>query len=302
MPQEHQTDRLTAAVARPDSPDRFTRRYQGLLDHYQLHGRRTNSASPHENGDVEQRHHRFKTAVDQALMLRGSRDFTSLKQYEIFLRDLTRQLNQGRKERFGKEQERLKPLPSTRLETCSRVDVKVNRGSTIRVHRNTYSVHSRLIGERVTVRLYHDHLDVWYGQKCVEQIPRLHGRNKHHIQYRHIIDWLVRKPGAFGNYRYRSDLFPDSRFRMAYDHLKDHHAAGKADVEYLRILQIAAKEGEAYVDDVLSHLLHAGEPISSDRVKELVKAGAGIKTITDVEISPVFLPAYDLLIGMEVKR
>ena len=87
--------------------------------------------------------------------------------------------------------------------------------------RNSYSVNSRLIGAQVEARLYLDHVEVWYGQKKVEDLPRLRGRGKHRIDYRHIIEWLVRKPGAFENYRYQEDLFPTSRFRMAYDALRE---------------------------------------------------------------------------------
>jgi hypothetical protein len=68
-----------------------------------------------------------------------------------------------------------------------------------------------------------EHLEVWYAQQRIDTIPRLRGEGKHRIQYRHIIDWLVRKPGAFENYRYREDLFPTHRFRMAYDWLKRAH-------------------------------------------------------------------------------
>ncbi len=300
VPREHQTDRLTAAVNRPDNPEQFTQRYQGLLAHYNLKGRRTNPACPHENGDVEQRHYRFKKAVDQALMLRGSRDFGTRSEYEAFLQGLTRQLNQGREERFRREQKELQPLPARRQEACSRIDVKVSSGSTIRVHRNTYSVHSRLIKERVTVRLYHDYLEVWYGQRCVEKIPRLHGRGRHCIQYRHIIDWLVRKPGAFENYRYRNDLFPSSRFRMAYDHLCNHHTQSKASKEYLLILQIAATESEAGVDDALCHLLNNGEPVNARKVMELLESNAEVKSVTDIHIDEICLSAYDQLVSMEV--
>ncbi len=300
VPLEHQTDRLSAAVNKPNNPERFTRRYQGLLDHYQLSGRRINPARPNENGDVEQRHYRFKKAVEQALMLRGSRDFGSCKEYEHFLEVLLYQLNQGRRERFEQEQAVLKSLPAKRLESCSRLEVRVGPSSTIRVKHNVYSVHSRLIKERVTVRLYSGHLEVWYGQRCVEHIPRLHGSGNHYIQYRHIIDWLVRKPGAFANYRYRNDLFPSSRFRMAYDSLCDHHELNKAAKEYLRILQLAARENESGVDNCLCHLLDNQEQVTADRVEVMLFESKDMEAAKDVVINEVCLAAYDQLVSMEV--
>ena len=164
-----------------------------------------------------------------------------------------------------------------------------------------YSVHSRLIKERVTVRLYSDYLEVWYGQRCVENIPRLHGSSKHYIQYRHIIDWLVRKPGAFENYRYRSDLFPTSRFRIAYDSLCKCHSPAKASREYLRILQLAAQENETGVDDCLRCLMNNEELISADNVEETFHSGKEPEVATDVVIDEVCLNNYDqLLVGMGV--
>ena len=35
--------------------------------------------------------------------------------------------------------------------------------------------------------------------------------------HRHVLDWLVRKPGAFAECRYRQDMFLTGRFRMAYE-------------------------------------------------------------------------------------
>ena len=127
----------------------------------------------------------------------------------------------------------MRALPARRMESAKRERVKVDSGSLIHVERNAYSVNSRLIGERVEARMYVDHVEVWYGQKKVEDLPRLRGRGKHRVDYRHIIDWLVRKPGAFENYRYREDLFPTSRFRMAYDALQesDAEAGGKGILE-----------------------------------------------------------------------
>ena len=117
----------------------------------------------------------------------------------------------------------MRELPARRMESAKRERVKVDSGSLIHVDRNAYSVNSRLIGEKVETRLYLDHIEVWYGQQKVEALPRLLGRGKHRVDYRHIIEWLVRKPGAFENYRYKEDLFPTSRFRMAYDALHRAH-------------------------------------------------------------------------------
>ena len=151
--------------------------------------------------------------------------------------------------------------PSGRLESYKRARVRVRPGSVIRVDRNTYSVHSRLIGEKVDVRLYAEHLEVWYGGCVVEQIPRLRGQGKHFVNYRHVIDSLVRKPGAFENYKYREDMFPTSRFRMAYDALCE-TTPSRASREYLQILELAARENESLVDDALRTLFEEDQPIS----------------------------------------
>jgi transposase len=297
VPAAHRTDRLSTAVNNTGAPEEFTRRYQGLLDHYGLRGEKTQAYSPNENGDVEQSHHRFKRAVDQALMLRGSRDFATRRDYERFLDGLFLQLNANRQDAFHKELAVLKGLPAGRLAACTTFKVRVGSGSTIRIKHNVYSVHSRLIREEVQVKLYADYLEVWYGQKLMETLPRLRGSGQHHIQYRHIIDWLVRKPGAFANYRYHSDLFPNSRFRMAYDALRGTHSTDRADKEYLRILHQAATESEAAVDNALRSLLDQDLPISFAEVDSLVRAGLRIAPATDILIPAVPLSAYDSLLS-----
>ena len=260
-PKVHRTDRLRTAVNTTGNPQEFTQRYRGLLRHYRLTGRKIQASCPNENGDIEQRHHRFKRALAQSLLLRGSHDFADRAEYAAYLGQLFAQLNTNRHGRLAEELPVLRRLPLCRLEAGKRLGVKVGHGSTIRVNHNVYSVNSRLIGEQVEVRLYVEHLEVWYGQRCVEKIGRLRGEDGHRINYRHIIDWLIRKPGAFANYRYREDLFPTHRFRMAYDLLQREHAPRVADKEYLRILHLAARENETAVDQALGYLLDSGQPI-----------------------------------------
>jgi hypothetical protein len=293
---EHRTDSLSSAVNNMSNREEFTERYQGLLKHYELKGQHTNPGQAHENGDSEQSQHRFKRAVEQALLLRGSREFVSMGDYEGFLRGVFAQLNAGRRARLAEELAVMRELPARRMESAKRERVKVDSGSLIHVDRNAYSVNSRLIGEQVEARLYLDRMEVWYGQKKVEELPRLRGRSKHRVDYRHIIEWLVRKPGAFENYRYREDLFPTSRFRMAYDALKE-LTPQRAAKEYVRILELAARQGEAQVDEVLRELLErkAEVAISATVVEELLTRMDSIPPVTQVEVTEVDLASFDQL-------
>ena len=232
------------------------------------------------------------------MLLRGSRDFASRKEYTEFLRSLFARLNGGRKGRFQEELSVLRRLPERRLNDFKRQRVKVSPGSAIRLQHNVYSVPSRLKGEWVEARLYAEHVEVWYAQQMIERMPRLRGEEKHRINYRHIIDCLVRKPGAFENYRYRDDLFPTSRFRMAYDVLKK-TIAYKANKEYVKILHCAASESETRVDDALRMLFDQGSTVSFDAVKALVDSSQKVPSVTEVFIDDVNLEVYDHLLNMK---
>lgn len=298
VPQRHRTDSLSAAVHQDCNPERFTTRYKGLLNHYNLSGERTNAGKSHENGDVEKSHHLFKKALDQSLMLRGSRDFASREAYEEFVEKLFSQLNSGRRERFLEECKCLRNLPHRRLEDFKEETARVRKSSTISVGHNVYSVNSRLIGETVKIRIYAQHIELWYGDKQVDSFERLRGNGGHQINYRHIIDWLVRKPGAFENYRYKSSLFPTIRFRMVYDLLAEKNSVS-ASKEYLKILNMAAKENESLVDDTLRILLNKEAEISFYSVSEFLKSNRMVTAIppaTEVEVKMVNLENYDRLL------
>jgi hypothetical protein len=295
VPERHRTDRLSTAVNNMSDPAEFTDRYQGLMRFYGLEGEKTQANHGNENGDVEQRHHRFKRAVAQELMLRGSVDFASVETYKSFLEAMFVRLNAGRSERLAEELAVMRELPERRMESSRRERVKVDSGSLIHVDRNAYSVPSRLIGEQVEARLFMEQVEVWYGQKKVAEMPRLRGRQKHRVDYRHIIDWLVRKPGAFEHYRYRGELFPTSRFRMTFDLLEEQLGRHRGSKEYLKVLELAAKESEVGVDAVLRVLLAAGdEQISAKGIAVLLGADHGA-TVRDVEVAAVDLSIFDQL-------
>jgi hypothetical protein len=295
VPQRHRTDRLSTAVNNMSDPAEFTDRYKGLMLYYGLDSERTQAGHGNENGDVEQRHHRFKRAVAQELMLRGSADFSSVDEYRRFLEAMFERVNAGRRQRLAEEMAVMKELPEGRMESARRERVKVDSGSLIYVDRNVYSVPSRLIGEQVEARLYMDQVEVWYGQKKVEQMPRLRGRRKHRVDYRHIIDWLVRKPGAFEHYRYRDELFPTSRFRMTFDLLQEQLGRSQGSKEYLKILELAAKDSEVRVDAALRVQLETGDvQISAKGIDAMLGTDHGM-AVRDVQVAAVDLSLFDQL-------
>jgi hypothetical protein len=299
VPVEHRTDSLSAAVRPPQrSKEEFTEKYEGLLRHFGMKASHSSPGRGHENGDVEQSHHRFKRAVGQELILRGSRDFATREAYEVFLVMLFTRRNRLRSARVAEERKVLAPLPGRRLEACTKETVRVSRNATVSVRGNYYSVPSRLIQERVEVRLYGGHLEVWYGGALAERMERLRGRGGSAINYRHVIHSLVRKPGAFAQYKFKAGLFPRLIFRVAYDELL-RQQPGRAEREYLKLLELAAGVSEEAVAEVLRELIESGAPLSSGKVREEVEARADqpARSVLAVRIEPVALGRYDQFIN-----
>jgi hypothetical protein len=297
VPTVHKSDRFSAAVNNLTERRDFTRRYAALLNHYRLQGMKTQAGCPNENGDVEQRHYRLKRSLEQALLLRGSKDFETLVAYQSFLRGLWERQNAGRRQKYEEERKILHALPAGRLQDEKTFKARVGAASTVRIQNNVYSVHSRLIGEWVMVKIFSDVVEVWYGQQKIERMPRQRGRGKHCISYRHIIDWLVRKPGAFAQYRYQSDLFPNSHFRIAYDVLRE-KKGGRADSEYLKILSLAARESEAEVTQALQTLVAENRVVDCEAVNALLAAEQPVSA-QDPHIQRLNLGIYDQLLASQ---
>jgi len=300
VPEYHQTDNSSAATYWPgakvetDATREYTDGYLHLLNHYGLKPRKTHLNSPQEDGDVESSHGGLKRAIEQHLLLRGSRDFESLEAYESFLFDVMERRNQSRQDRLAEEVAVMKPLAATALATSSQVRARVSRGSLIRVEKNVYSVPTSLIGCQVTVRIHEWHLEVYYHRHLVETLPRLIGEKKHRVNYRHVIGSLLRKPGGFRDYRYRDDLFPLLVFRQAWERLNQWQSPRKADLAYLRILRLAARTIESDVAWALEQLLATrGRWDDTDVERLLEPEPIEVPTLTCGEVE---LEAYDRLL------
>jgi hypothetical protein len=258
VPCHHQTDNASAVTyqVRGQKGKRdYNPGYLALLNHFGLQPRRIHIGCPEQNGDVESSNGGLKRALRQHLLLRGSWDFATLDAYEQFIEKVMAQRNQGRQTRLAEEMAVMQPLTAQALPAYREVRVKVNRAGLIRIQNNSYSVPTSLIGHQVTVRIYEWHIEVYYRQKKVEAMTRLVGQKKCQINYRHLIDSLLRKPGGFRNYRYREFLFPSLVFRQAWEQLEQWYSPRKADLTYLRVLRLAARHSESEVVAALSLLL-----------------------------------------------
>jgi hypothetical protein len=291
-------DNLSAATheLRRSGGRQLTDRFRGVLDHYGLRSSRIHPGEAHENGVVEQAHFRTKTAVEQALLLRGHTDFVDEASYETFVRDvIERKRNRPAARRLAEERPYLRPLPAAPVPNYTTFTCVVRRWSTIRVGKRTYSVPSRLIGHTVEARQHPTLVEVLYRGHVIETMPRLRGDADHRIEYRHIIGSLVRKPGAFARYRYREELFPSLTFRQAYDALGVTHGE-RADVEYVRLLHLAATTGERDVEATLRAFLDDQRPFDYASVQAVVTPP--MPRLPAIQLPVPDLARYDaLLIG-----
>ena len=272
VPQVARSDNTSAATheVRRSRGRELNDVYAALLDHYGLQSTRINRGQSHENGVAEQGHYRLKDAIDQALILRGSRDFDTVGDYADFVGEMVQRRNRLVQGKLEQERIHLRPLPAAPMPEYVNYRARVRKWSTIQAAGRTYTVPSRLIGKEVQVRLYADWVEVSYKDHLVEGMARVHGEREANVNYRHVIGSLVRKPGAFARYRFREQLFPTLHFRLAYDALREWRGE-RADVEYVRILHLAATTMEATVDSALALLLEAGEPFDYAAVRDLAE-------------------------------
>lgn len=271
-PEWHQTDNSTAATHNvPKGKRKFNKDYLKFMEHMGMKPRTIAVGQSNQNGDVESTNGALKRSLKQHLLLRGNSDFEFLDAYKAWLSEVLTLGNAHRGVRLEHDLAAMEPLTCRRLPAWTEERVTVSSWSTIRLKHNAYSVPARLIGLEVRVRLFDDRIEVLYAGEHQLTAPRLLGRNGHQVNYRHIIWWLVRKPGAFERYRYREDLFPSLTFRKAYDALAAHHTPRKADIEYLRILSLAADTMEATVEVALTIFLEDGIVPDAKLAKEMVQ-------------------------------
>ena len=299
VPRIFRSDNLSAATH--DIPGRgreLNRRFAAVLDHFGAKSTRIKPGESHQNGVAEKANDVLKSGIAQELVLRGSRDFATVAEYMQLVGKIRGRINDGKsKALLAEEREHLLPLPTTRLAEYTTYTATVRQWSTIHFAHRVYSVPSRLIGCEVEVRQHPDAIEIYYRDRTnpTATMPRIRGDRYHQIDYRHVIWSLVRKPGAFARYRFREELFPSLVFRRAYDALVEARGE-RADVEYVRVLHLAASTMQADVEAALETLLARRERFDFAMVKALTVPEKTVVPV--VHIPPPDLSVYDrLLVG-----
>jgi hypothetical protein len=302
VPREHRTDSLSAAfrnLSREQSED-LTQRYEALCAHYGMTPTRNNPGEAHENGAIEGAHTHLKAAIEDALLLRGSRDFGDLDGYRRFVAEVSSRRNSHRDARIEAERAVLKPLPKQRTDDFEETTVRVTSSSGFTLRKVFYSVPSRLIGHRLKVRLYDDRLELFVGAQRLLAVPRgrpqRDGRHGHVVDYRHVIHALRRKPMALANLVYRDQLFPRPAYRETFDVLCQQLSLRDACKRMVALLALAHERTcEAALAARLQALLDAGELPDPKALYETFAPDPG--KLPNVAVDAVPLCAYDALLG-----
>jgi hypothetical protein len=303
VPAEHRTDSLSAAFKNLQEEDDFTARYAELCRHYGMSPSRNNRGLAHENGTVEAANRHLRTALDQALMLRGHRDFETLDAYRRFVRDVVARRNARVAKAFAVERAALRALPERRSADFVETEARVTRASAFTVRGILYSAPSRLIGHRLKIRLYHDRLDCFLGASLVLSVPRGHprpGKSRGRvIDYRHLLDGLKRKPQALKGLLFRDELFPDEAYRRTWERLEARLPARQACRRMVGLLELAAGQAcEGELGAALTAVLEAGELPDPEALRP--RFGPRLTAPPPIEVPLPAIASYDALITGEV--
>lgn len=299
-PREHRTDSLSAAFRNLDSEAAkdLTARYEALCAHYRMLPTRNNTGIAHENGSIESSHGHLKKAVEDAVLLRGSRDFDGLTAYRRFIDEIIGRRNARNGKRIDVERAVLQDLPVRRTADYEDVSVTVTSSSGFILRKVFYSVPSRLIGHRLRGRLFDDRLELFLGGTCLMTLARGRadpsGKNGHVVDYHHVIHSLRRKPMALLNLVYRDQLFPRPAYARTFDALlaeQSPRAACKAMVEILALAHERVCEAE--LSERLATELDAGRLPDITALRQMFAPDAQALPAVVVHLTP--LTAYDEL-------
>ena len=301
-PHQHRTDSLSAAFRNLDAATEadLTKRYEALCSHYRMAPTRNNRGVAHENGSIESAHGHLKAAIRDALLMRGTPDFSDLTGYRAFVDEIVGRRNAARAKRIAAERAYLQTLPANRTTDFEEVIVTVSSTGGFTLRKVFYTVPSRLIGHRLRVRLHDDRLEVFMGGTHLLTLPRgrAHpdGRHDQVVNYRHVIHALRKKPMALLNLVYRDKLFPRPAYRRAFEALSAQLPEKMACKITVDLLALAHDRGcERELAEEVDKALDTGslpDPVGLRRL-----FGPDPADLPSISVLPVALDSYDALVA-----
>ena len=298
VPEEHRTDSLSAAFNNLAEEQELTLRYDDLCRHYGMRASRCNPGQSQENGSIESRHDSLKSALDQALRLRASRSFDARADYEAFVTQIVQRFNTRAVKFLAVERPMLKPLPVRRTAEYDEIPARVSKYAIFSIKGAQYSAPSQLIGHRLMVRQYAQHIECWLGGQCVLSRPRAtpqtgqrHGRD---IDYRHLVGALKRKPGAFARWVLRDAAFPRAVYRQTWERLAAAKPEREACKTMVGLLALAADGHEAQLAHELEQVIELDQLPHLHGLTQLLAPPK--TTVPDVVVILPTLASYDELI------
>ncbi|MDP3123394.1 MAG: IS21 family transposase [Thiobacillus sp.] len=298
-PEEHRTDSLSAAFNNLAEEQDLTARYAALCQHYGMRASRCNPGQSQENGSIESRHDSLKTALDQALRLSGSRQFDDRATYDALVDKIVGRMNVRVAARLAVERAMLRALPTRRTAEFEEVPARVSKYAIFTVRGAQYSAPSQLIGQRLSVRLYNDHIECWLGGTRVLERPRLRHcdgqRHPRDIDYRHLIGALKRKPGAFARSVLRDAMFPRAVYRQTWERLSTRLSEREACKTIVGLLALAADGHEAQLAIELEQLIELDQLPDLLALIALLAPRPGVLPAVTVDLPA--LAGFDALLG-----
>jgi hypothetical protein len=120
-------------------------------------------------------------------------------------------------------------------------------------------VPSRLVDSRLKVHIYDDHIDLLLGQEFTYRLERVYApgsSRKRSVNYKHVIDALVKKPRAFRCSQWRDELLPNEDYRTIWQYVEATMKADDASHYMVRILHLASKaDNEIRLGRFITHQL-----------------------------------------------
>lgn len=302
VPREHRTDSLSAAFKNLEKSTQadLTDRVDTLCRHYGMTPTRNNKGVAHENGSIESPNGHLKRAIEDALVMRGSRDFEDLTAYRRFIDEIVGRINARNAKRIDVERASLKPLPARRTTDYEEVTLRVTSSGGFTLRKVFYTVPSRLIGHQLRVRLYDDRLELFLGSSTLMTLPRgralSSGSHGHVVDYRHVIHSLRKKPMALMGLVYRDQLFPRRAFRDMFEVLLEQSGEKAACRMAVDLLALAHDRGcEAELAEQIE------EDLRQNRLPDMAVLRAlfapSDKALPQVEVTMADLSSYDQLVS-----